>query len=102
MLSNVQILTGKLQNRALDPPVRDVYDIAVCGIEDPQSLEAAINGIYAAKIDSTILGWNMNRDSHAEATDELIKQRSLQIATSQGKTSGICNSRRGERTYTTM
>lgn len=72
VLSNVQILTGKLQNRALDPPVRDVYDIAVCGIEDPQSLEAAINGIYAAKIDSTILGWNMNRDSHAEATDELI------------------------------
>ncbi|MYH28867.1 MAG: nucleotidyl transferase AbiEii/AbiGii toxin family protein [Acidobacteria bacterium] len=72
VLSNVQILTGKLQNRALDPPVRDVYDIAVCGIEDPQSLEGAINGIYAATLDSTILGWNMNRNSHAESTGELI------------------------------
>ena len=36
VLSTVQILNGKLRHRGLDPPVRDVYDIAVCGIEDRQ------------------------------------------------------------------
>ena len=39
VLTNVQILNGKLAYRALDAPTRDVYDIAVCGIEDPESLE---------------------------------------------------------------
>ena len=65
VLSSVQILSGKLRNRALDPPVRDVYDIAVCGIEEPESLEMAINGLYPAKLDSVILGWKMNEATHA-------------------------------------
>ena len=37
VLTNVQILNGKLGYRALDPPTRDVSDVAVCGIEDPES-----------------------------------------------------------------
>ena len=65
VLSTVQILSGKLRNRALDPPVRDVYDIAVCGIEDPESLEKAVNGLYGAKLDSVLCGWRMKTTEHA-------------------------------------
>ena len=72
-LSSVQILSGKLRNRALDPPVRDVYDIAVCGIEEPESLEMAINGLYSAKLDSVILGWKMNEAAHAKDAAEQIR-----------------------------
>ena len=73
VLSSVQILSGKLRNRALDPPVRDVYDIAVCGIEEPESLEMAINGLYPAKLDSVILGWKMNEAAHAKDAAEQIR-----------------------------
>ena len=65
-------MNGKLLNRALDPPVRDVYDVAVCGIEDSESLEIAVNGIYEAAIDSRILGWKMNREKHAEYAAEQV------------------------------
>ena len=73
VLSTVQILSGKVRNRALDPPVRDVYDIAVCGIEDPESLEQAVNGLYPAKLDSIILGWKMNQDKHAGNASEQVR-----------------------------
>ena len=73
VLSTVQILNGKLRHRGLDPPVRDVYDIAVCGIEDPESLEIAINGLYGAKLDATILGWKMNEAVHAAKAESQIK-----------------------------
>lgn len=73
VLSSVQILSGKLRNRALDPPVRDVYDVAVCGIEDPESLEKAINGLYPAKLDSIILGWKMNEAAHAADAAEQVR-----------------------------
>ena len=43
VLTNTQIINGKLHNRSLDPPVRDVYDVAVCGIEDRKSLEIQAN-----------------------------------------------------------
>ncbi len=73
VLSTVQIVSGKLRNRGLDPPVRDVYDVAVCGIEDPESLEMAINGLYPAKLDSMILVWQMNKDAHAQRAAKQIK-----------------------------
>ena len=66
VLTNVQIMNGKLGYRALDPPTRDVYDVAVCGIEDPESLEIVLNGVYQAKLDATILGWKMSEEKHAE------------------------------------
>lgn len=72
VLTNVQILNGKLGYRALDPPTRDVYDIAVCGIEDPESLEIVLNGVYEAKRDATILGWKMSEAKHAENAAEQI------------------------------
>ncbi len=73
VLSTVQILSGKLRNRGLDPPVRDVYDVAVCGIEDPESLEMAINGLYPATLDSMILVWEMNKAAHAQRAAKQVK-----------------------------
>ena len=72
VLTTVQILNGKLGYRALDPPTRDVYDIAVCGIEDPESLEIVLNGLYQSKLDATILGWKMSEGKHAENAAEQI------------------------------
>ena len=72
VLSTVQILSEKLQSRVLGPPVRDIYDVAVCGIEDPESLEMAINGLYATTLDSMILYWEMRKAEHAkEAAKEI-------------------------------
>lgn len=31
-----------------------MYDIAVCGIADPESLEILLNGVYQAELDATI------------------------------------------------
>ena len=50
-----------------------MYDIAVCGIEEPESLEMAINGLYSAKLDSVILGWKMNEAAHAKDAAEQIR-----------------------------
>ena len=72
VLTTTQIINGKLHNRSLDPPVRDVYDVAVCGIEDRGSLERSVNGVYAATMDVTVLGWKMHQAEHADrARDEL-------------------------------
>ena len=74
VLTSTQIINAKLHNRSLDPPVRDVYDIAVCGIEDPGSLERSANGVYAATMDATILIWKMHQAEHADrARDELYE-----------------------------
>ena len=44
----------------------------MCGIEDRRSLERSINGVYAATMDATILGWKMHQGEHADrACDEL-------------------------------
>lgn len=72
VLTNVQILNGKLAYRALDAPTRDVYDIAVCGIEDPEGLEVVLNGVYEAKRDAAVLGWKMSEGKHAENAPEQI------------------------------
>ena len=50
----------------LDPPPRDVYDIAVCGIEAPAELEIAINGMHGAAVDSQLLLLKINAGKHAE------------------------------------
>ena len=72
VLSNAQILNGKLRHRALDSPTRDVYDVAICGIEDPESLEIVLNGVYESKLDATILGWKMSEGKHAENAAEQV------------------------------
>ena len=42
-LRNTQILAGKLSGRGLRSPARDIFDIAVAGLKDPDALEEAVN-----------------------------------------------------------
>ena len=74
VLTSTQIINAKLHNRSLDPPVRDVYDIAVCGIEDPGGLERSANGVYAATMDATILVWKMHQAEHADRAREELHE----------------------------
>ena len=45
VLSNAQILCGKLKNRALRAPVRDLFDVAVAARRDPRALTIAANAM---------------------------------------------------------
>lgn len=56
VLSNAQILRGKLQ-RAAHKLARDVYDIRNAGEVDPQSLEIAVNTIPHERLDTLALDW---------------------------------------------
>ncbi len=56
VLSNAQILRGKLQ-RAAHKLARDVYDIRTAGELDPQSLEIAVNTIPHQRLDTLALDW---------------------------------------------
>ena len=40
--TNEEILAGKWQGRRFDPPVRDIFDFAVAGIEDGPGLQGAL------------------------------------------------------------
>ncbi len=51
VLSSAQIIGGKLFNRGLAPPVRDLYDMAVSAIEDPASIEVPVNGLRTSALD---------------------------------------------------
>ena len=44
-MSNAQILCGKLKNRALRAPVRDLFDVAVAARRDPRALTIAANAM---------------------------------------------------------
>ena len=46
VLSNSQILTGKISGRGLRSPTRDLFDIAVAFREDPLSLSIATNTVH--------------------------------------------------------
>jgi hypothetical protein len=56
VLSNAQILRGKLQ-RAAHKLARDVYDIRKASEVDPQSLEIAVNTIRHERLDTLALDW---------------------------------------------
>ena len=56
VLSNAQILCGKLQ-RASRSPVRDVFDVAVAGELDPHALAIAANIRTAREIDAIAAAW---------------------------------------------
>ena len=56
VLSNAQILRGKLQ-RAAHKLARDVYDIRKASEADPRSLEIAVNTIPHERLDTLALDW---------------------------------------------
>ncbi|MCY4572673.1 MAG: nucleotidyl transferase AbiEii/AbiGii toxin family protein [Gemmatimonadetes bacterium] len=45
VLNTAQIITGKLLGRGMTAPVRDLYDITVCRLADPRSLDIAVNNV---------------------------------------------------------
>ena len=54
ILSTAQIMSGKLHGRGMTAPVRDLYDIAVCRLADPTSLESAVNGVPTEKLNAIL------------------------------------------------
>ena len=74
VLATAQIMNGKIIHRGLDPPPRDVYDIAVCGIEAPAQLEMAVNGLQEAGVDSQLLLLKMNAQKHAKGVQTRVSE----------------------------
>lgn len=65
-LASSQILTGKLANRSLNPPVRDLYDFAVAGTTAPQALMIAVNALAGDDIRWRLASWEMEGRKFAE------------------------------------
>lgn len=66
VLATSQILTGKFANRSLNPPVRDLYDLAVARTRAPRALMIAVNALSADDIRWRLVSWRMERDKFAE------------------------------------
>ena len=65
-LASSQILTGKFSNRSLNPPVRDLYDLAVAGTTAPRALAVAVNALAGHDIRWRLVSWEMEREKFAE------------------------------------
>jgi hypothetical protein len=65
-LASRQILTGKFSNRSLNPPVRDLYDLAVAGTVAPRALGIAVNALAGDDIRWRLVSWEMEREKFAE------------------------------------
>ena len=71
-LASSQILTGKFSNRSLNPPVRDLYDLAVARTTAPRALMVAVNALAGDDIRWRLVSWEMEREKFAgEAPIEL-------------------------------
>lgn len=66
VLASSQILTGKFGNRSLNPPVRDLYDLAVAATAAPRALATAVNALAGDDIRWRLVSWEMERDKFAE------------------------------------
>ena len=65
-LASSQILTGKFSNRSLNPPVRDLYDLAVAGTAAPRALAIAVNALAGDDIRWRLVSWGMEREKFTE------------------------------------
>lgn len=73
VLSNAQILAGKVIGRGFESPTRDVYDLAIAAETDPVALEIAINCIPEATWQETLVRWREAAPSHARAAKEQLR-----------------------------
>ena len=62
VLSTTQILAGKLLNRSLRAPARDLYDMVLAGEREPQSLHHAVNMLSPEMQGNVSLMWLVRRD----------------------------------------
>lgn len=73
VLTNAQILSGKLMGRSLRAPVRDVFDTAVAAREDPEALRIAVNTVPEAVYERIERRWEAGRASYEhDAKHQLI------------------------------
>lgn len=66
VLASSQILTGKFGNRSLNPPVRDLYDLAVAATAAPRALATAVNALAGDDVRWRLVSWGMEREKFAE------------------------------------
>ena len=71
VLSNAQIMTGKLKGRGMSSPGRDVFDIAVCRKADPEALEIAVNAVDDVTLDGILTVYTITREQYKTETKEL-------------------------------
>ena len=65
-LASSQILTGKFSNRSLNPPVRDLYDLAVARTRAPRALMVAVNALPGDDVRWRLVSWEMERAKFEE------------------------------------
>ena len=71
-LRNTQILAGKLGGRGLRSPARDIFDIAVAGLKDPDALEEAVNLLGRDSIREITTKWEAGTANYrTDATENL-------------------------------
>ena len=64
-LASSQILTAKMLNRSLQPPVRDLYDFAIAERMDPRALAIAVNSLTPTEIMTRLLRWEVSKHDYA-------------------------------------
>lgn len=73
VLSNAQILSGKLVGRGLESPTRDLFDVAVAADLDPEALETAVNVIPEDTWRETQARWRETGPYHADQAEFVLK-----------------------------
>ena len=73
VLSNAQILAGKLLGRGLESPTRNLFDIAVAAETDSTALEIAINCLGEGTWRETTVRWEETAPHHAAAARTALR-----------------------------
>ena len=71
VLSNAQIMSGKLLGRGMTAPARDLVDIAACGVADPEALEIAVNGLDDEKASAILRVYEEMAEDYAKESANL-------------------------------
>lgn len=71
VLSTAQIMTGKLDGRGPTSPIRDLVDIAVCKIADPEALEVAVNSLDEGRLNGILQIYKETKEVYHKATKQL-------------------------------
>lgn len=73
VLSNAQILAGKLAGRGLDNPTRDLFDVAVLAETDREALEVAVNSVADDTWSEIIGRWSAAAGHHRANAREVLR-----------------------------
>ena len=66
VLTNAQILAGKLIHRGTKAPVRDLYDLAVGRTEDPKAVTLAVNATDSGWLVAARTYWHNRQERYAQ------------------------------------